>query len=93
MSETDLYQSWTLNSDTHQFELQDFRNYWINIFIWMRKCKNGEATKIEVGNQQIGFCTCTNLSLLTHWIRLKLIAGVEYFSCCSTHQSASRLGK
>jgi len=36
ISETDLHQSWTLNSDTDQFELQDFRSYWINIFIWMR---------------------------------------------------------
>ena len=50
MSETDLHQSWTLNSDTDQFELQDFRSYWMNIFIWMRKYKNGEATKIQVGN-------------------------------------------
>ena len=50
ISETELYQSWTLNSDTDQFELQDFRSYWMNIFIWMRKYKNGEATKIEVGN-------------------------------------------
>jgi hypothetical protein len=50
ISEEELYQSSPHSWANDQYGLQDFRREWMNIFIWMRKYKNGEATKIQVGN-------------------------------------------